>query len=147
MIDKVLTHDHLSVMAGMTPDGKLFTLVRPESLCSVQTVAFLEHVLRHVGRKLLVIWDGSPIHRWGEVPESLTSRHGKKVHVEAMPGYAPDLSPWDQGGWHHLKQVEMGNLSCMDLDELHLELHLAIGRLRQKPHLIRSIYAAAGLPT
>jgi hypothetical protein len=147
VIDKVLTRDHLSVMAGMTPDGKLFTVVRPESLSSVQTVAFLEHVLRHAGRKLLVIWDGSPIHRWGEVPEYLAGPRGKKVHVEALPGYAPDLNPWDQGGWHHLKHVEMGNLSCMDLDELHLELHLAIGRLRQKPQLIRSFFAAAGLPT
>lgn len=145
VIDKVLTRDHLSVMAGMTPDGKLFTLVRPESLSSVHSVTFLEHVLRHAGRRLLVIWDGSPIHRWGEVPEYLASPHGKKIRVQALPGYAPDLNPWDQGGWHHLKHVEMGNLSCMDLDELHLELHLAIGRLRQKPHLIRSFFAAAGL--
>jgi hypothetical protein len=147
VIDKVLTHDHLSVMAGCTPDGKLYTLVRPESLSSLHTVIFLEHVLRHTGQRLLVIWDGSPIHRWGEVPEYLSGPQGKKIHVEALPGYAPDLNPWDQGGWHHLKHVEMGNLSCMDLDELHLELHLAIGRLRQKPRLIRSFYAAAGLRT
>jgi hypothetical protein len=31
------------------------------------------------------------------------------------------------------------------LEELHLELHLAIGRLRQKPHLIRLFFKAAGL--
>jgi transposase len=147
VIDKMLTRDHLSVMAGCTPDGKLYTLVRPESLSSVHSVTFLEHVLRHAGRKLLVIWDGSPIHRWGDVPEYLSGPQGKKIHVEALPGYAPDLNPWDQGGWHHLKHVEMGNLSCMDLDELHLELHLAIGRLRQKPVLIRSFFAAAGLRT
>jgi hypothetical protein len=98
---------------------------------------FLEHVLRQAGRRLLVVWDGSPIHRWGAVQEFLADGGAKQVHLEAMPGYAPDLSPWDQGGWHHLKHVEMRNLSCMDLDELHLELHLAIGRLRQKPHLIQ----------
>jgi transposase len=147
VIDKVLTRDHLSVMAGCTPDGKLYTLVRAESLSSVHSVTFLEHVLRHARRRLLVIWDGSPIHRWGEVPAFLSRSQGKMIQVEALPGYAPDLNPWDQGGWHHLKHVEMGNLSCMDLDELHLELHLAIGRLRQKPHLIRSFFAAAGLRT
>ena len=145
VIDKVLTRDHLSVMAGFTPEGKLYTLVRPEALSSLHSVTFLEHVLRQVRRKLLVVWDGSPIHRWGEVPEYLSGPRGKKIHVEALPGYAPDLSPWDQGGWHHLKHVEMGNLSCMDLDDLHLELHLAIGRLRQKPDLIHSFFAAAGL--
>lgn len=145
VIDKWLTRDHLSVMAGFTPEGKLYTLVRPESLSSSHSVVFLEHVLRQAGRRLLVVWDGSPIHRWGAVQEFLANGGAKQVHLEAMPGYAPDLSPWDQGGWHHLKHVEMRNLSCMDLDELHLELHLAIGRLRQKPHLIHSFFAAAGL--
>ena len=50
-----------------------------------------------------------------------------KVWVEALPGYAPDLNPWDEGGWHHLKDVEMRNLVCRDLEELHEEFHLAIG--------------------
>lgn len=145
VIDKWLSRDHLSVMAGFTPAGKLYTLVRPEPLTSAHTVAFLEHVRRHAGKRLLVIWDGSPIHRWGAVREYLSSGAARSVHVEALPGYAPDLSPWDQGGWNHLKNVEMRNLSCMDLEELHLELHLAIGRLRQKPRLIQRFFAAAGL--
>ena len=55
VIDKVLTRDHLSVMAGFTPDGKVYTLVRPESLTSMHSVTFLEHVLRQVGRRLLVV--------------------------------------------------------------------------------------------
>lgn len=145
VIDKWLSRDHLSVMAGFTPEGKLYTLGRPESLSSSHSVAFLEHLLRQTRTRLLVIWDGSPIHRWGAVREYLSGPGGKRVHVGALPGYAPDLSPWDQGGWHHLKHVEMRNLSCMDLEELHLELHLAIGRLRQKPRLIHSFFAAAGL--
>jgi transposase len=145
VIDKWLSRDHLSVMAGFTPEGKMYTLVRPESLSSSHSVVFLEHLLRQTGRRLLVVWDGSPIHRWGAVQEFLAEGGAKRVHLEPMPGYAPDLSPWDQGGWNHLKHVEMRNLSCMDLDELHLELDLAIGRLRQKPHLIHSFFAAAGL--
>jgi len=145
VIDKRLTRDHLSVMAGFTPAGKVYTLVRAEAFTSEHTVMFLEHLRHQAGKRLLVIWDGSPIHRWGAVPEYLASGAAKTLHVEPLPGYAPDLSPWDQGGWHHLKHVEMRNLSCMDLEELHLELHLAIGRLRQKPHLIHSFFAHAGL--
>ena len=64
--------------------------------------------------------------------EYLAEGGAKRIHVEAMPGYAPDLSPLDQGCWQHLKHVEMRNLACMDIEELHLEVHLAIGRLRQK---------------
>jgi len=146
VVDKKLTRDHLSVMAGVTPTGKLYTLVRQTSLKSLESVVFLKHLLVQTGQKLMVIWDGSPIHRWGAVQEFLAAGGAKRVQVEAMPGYAPDLSPLDQGCWHHLKHVEMRNLSCMDMEELHLEIHLAIGRLRQKPHLIQSFFAAAGLP-
>ena len=145
IIDKWSSRDHLSVMGGFTPEGKVYTLVRPEALTSAHSVVFLEHLLRQTQRRLLVIWDGSPIHKWGAVREYLAEGKAKRIHVEPLPGYAPDLSPWDQGGWNHLKHVEMRNLSCMDLDELHLELHLAIGRLRQKPRLILKFFAAAGL--
>lgn len=139
------TRDHLSVMAGVTPAGKLYTLVRQESLSSSHSVVFLKHLLMQTGKKLLVIWDGSPIHRWGAVQEFLAEGGAQRVHLEAMPGYAPDLSPLDQGCWQHLKHVEMRNLACLDIEELHLEVHLAIGRLRQKPQLIQSFFAAAGL--
>lgn len=145
IVDKWLSRDHLSVMAGFTLAGKVYTLIRQKALTAAQSAEFLEHLLRQTGKRVLVIWDGSPIHRWGTVRKYLSSKSVKQIKVETMPGYAPDLSPWDQGGWHHLKHVEMRNLSCLDLEELHLELHLAIGRLRQKPGLIQSFFAAAGL--
>jgi transposase len=139
-----LTRDHLSVMGGMTPLGKVYALARQESLNGLHSVEFLAHLLRVAGKRLLVIWDGSPIHRRAVVKEFVTATRGK-VWLEALPGYAPDLNPWDEGGWQHLKHVEMRNLVCLDLEELHQEFHLAVGRLRQKPHLVQSFFAQAGL--
>jgi transposase len=138
------TRDHLSVMGGMTPEGKVYTLARQESLNGLHSVEFLAHLLNVAGPRLLVIWDGSPIHRRAAVTEFVARRRGK-VWLEALPGYAPDLNPWDEGGWNHLKHVEMRNLVCQDLEELHEQFHLAVGRLRQKPHLVRSFFAQAGL--
>lgn len=138
------TRDHLSVMGGMTSSGKVYTMVRQRSLNGLDTVDFLEHLQRVAGRRLLVLWDGSPIHRRTEVKEFLADSRGQ-VWIEALPGYAPDLNPWDEGGWQHLKNVEMRNLVCLDIEELHQEFHLALGRLRQKPHLIQSFFAQAGL--
>src|SRR5512142_2134759 len=138
------TRDHLSVMGGMTPEGRVYTLIRQESLNGLQCIEFLLHLRRVAGERLLVIWDGSPIHRRVEV-RGVVARRGGRVWLEALPGYAPDLNPWDEGGWHYLKDVEMRNLVCRDLEELHQELDLAVGRLRQKPHLVRSFFAQAGL--
>src|SRR5208337_680413 len=139
-----LTRDHLSVMGGMTRGGKIYTLVRQESLNGLHSIEFLVHLRRVAGKRLLVIWDGSPIHRRAEVQEFVSETRGK-VWLESLPGYAPDLNPWDEGGWHYIKDVEMRNLVCRDLEELHQEFHLAVGRLRQKPHLVQSFFAQAGL--
>jgi transposase len=145
ILDEWQTRDHLSVMGGLTPAGKVYVLVRPESLNGLHTVEFLLHLRRQVGTRLRVIWDGSPIHRRAVVTDFLHSPAGRGIEVERLPGYAPDLNPWDTGGWDHLKHVELRNVTCLDLDELHLELHLAIGRLRQKPHLVPLFFKAAGL--
>ena len=46
-------------MGGVTPTGKIYTLVRQESLNGLHTIEFLKHLIRHVGPRLLVVWDGS----------------------------------------------------------------------------------------
>jgi transposase len=139
-----LSRDHLSVMGGLTAAGRVYTLVRQEPLNGLHAVEFLSHLLRVAGGRLLVVWDGSPIHRRAEVKEFVEGS-GARVRVEALPGYAPDLNPWDEGGWHRLKNVEMRNTACRDLEELHEQLHLAVSRLRRKPGLVRSFFAQAGL--
>ena len=40
--------------------------------------------------------------------------------------------------WQHLKRVELRNVTCLDLEELQMQLHLAIARLRQKVDIVRS---------
>ena len=137
------THDHLSVMSGITMEGRLYTMVRDRALNSADSVKFLRHLVRHVSNKLLVIWDGSPIHK-GEVRSFLTNGGAKQVHLEQLPPYAPDLNP-DEGVWQHLKHVEMRNVCCSDLSHLRRELRCAIVRLRRKPQIIQGCFSTAGL--
>jgi transposase len=138
------SRDHISVMGGMTLQGKVYTLTRQKPLTGLHCIEFLVHLGWVAGDRLLVIWDGSPIHRRAAVTGFVSETRGQ-VRLESLPGYAPDLNPWDAGGWQHLKHVEMRNLVCPDLEELHLEFHLAVGRLRKKRHLIRAFFEAAGL--
>lgn len=143
VLDEWQTRDHLSVMGGVTVRGKVDTLVRPTSLNGLHTLESLLHLGRLAGSRLLVIWDGSPIHRRAEVNEFVAEARDAIV-VERLPSYAPDLDPveWPR---RHLKQVELRNLSCRDLEQLHLEFHLASGRVRQKPRLVRSFFEGAEL--
>ena len=122
-----------------------FPLHYPLFLSIMRIAVFLEHLLHKVGKRLLVIWDSSPIHRREEVKDFLSSiGKGSTIHVEPLPPYAPDINP-SEGAWHQLKQIEMRNVACLDLEDLHMELHLAIGRLRRKSHVIQSFFSRAGL--
>ena len=138
------TRDHLSVMSGITPHGWLFTMTRYEALNGVDSVHFLKHLLSQTHRKLLVIWDGSRIHRNEEVKSFLSHGAARKIHLERLPAYAPDLNP-DEGVWKHLKHVELRNTCCLDLNDLYHKLSLAVLRLRRRPFLIQSFFAQAGL--
>ena len=137
------TRGHLSVMGGVTPAGRVYTLARQESLNGLHSIEFLGHLLRLAGDRLLVIWDGSPIHRRAAVREFVAGTRGR-VWLEALPPYAPDLNPVEWM-WQHLKHVELRNLVCLDLEELHGEFHQAVGCLRHKSHLVPSFFAGAGL--
>ena len=138
-----LTHDHLSVISAITPHGRLFTHVQDRSIRGPDVVAFLRQVLRQIRGKLLVIWDGAPIHRGHAVRDFLATGAAKRLHLVQLPGYAPDLNP-DEGVWNHLKRGELKNRCCQDLDELRWELGLAIRRLRHKPHLLTACVRQCG---
>lgn len=130
-----LTWDHLSVIAAITPDGKLYVAIQDRAFKGTDIVAFLKHLLRHIPGKLLLIWDGLPAHRGQAVKDFLRAGAAKRLHLEQLPGYAPDLNP-TEGIWQYLKYVEMKNLCCPTLLHLRDELRKAIARLRHKTQVI-----------
>ena len=138
-----LTRDHLATISGITPDGRLFQHVREQALHGAEVVSFLRHLLHHIPGTLLVIWDGSPIHRSRVVKQFLREGAASRLHLEQLPGYAPDLNA-DEGIWNYLKRVELRNVCCHDLPQLNRELHLAIKRLRRKRTVIQGCIRQAG---
>ncbi len=131
-----LSRDHLSVMSGITLEGKLLMMEQERAFKGPDVVRFLKHALRRIPGKLLVVWDGSPIHRGKVVKEFLKSRvAASRLQLEQLPGYAPELNP-DEGIWKHLKYVELKNVCCRSLSELRRELRKAKERLRHKKHVI-----------
>ena len=78
------SRDHVPVMSGITMDGRLYTLVRDNALDRLDSMLFLRHLLPHRADKLVVIWDGSPLHT-GEGRTCLTAGGAKQIHVEQLP--------------------------------------------------------------
>jgi transposase len=138
------TRDHLSAISAISPEGKLYFHCQDGALNSEDVIAFLEHLLREVPGRLVIIWDGSPIHRSHTIKEFLSHGAAPRIHLERLPAYAPELNA-DEGLWQQLKGVEMRNLCCWHLPHLRRELRGAVKRVRRKPRLIQSFFRGAKL--
>jgi transposase len=138
-----LTRDHLSAISAVTADGRVFMQVQPQAYRSQHVVRFLRHLLRHIAGKVLIIWDGSPIHRSHTIKAFLASGGAARIHLERLPSYAPDLNPVE-GLWCYLKRVELRNLCCQTLTELRYELRLAVASLRHKRDILLSCIRHCG---
>ena len=138
-----LTRDHWSVIGGLTAEGRLLLQMQEQAFRGPAIVRFLQHLLRQIPGPLLVIWDGAPIHRAQVVQDFLAQGAADRLHLEQLPGYAPELNP-AEGVWHYLKHVELRNVCCDDLPELRLELGLAVKRLRHKRRVLAGCMAQCG---
>jgi transposase len=92
VLHEQLSREHLSAMSGITLEGKLLMMEQEGAFKGTDVVRFLKHALRQTPGKLLVIWDGSPIHRSKVVKEFLKSGAASRLKLERLPGYAPELT-------------------------------------------------------
>lgn len=136
-----LTRDHLS--GGITPKGKIIMQTQDHSYKGPDVVRFLQLLLREIPGKLLVIWDGAPIHRCQAVKEFLAKGGAKRIHLERLPASAPELNP-QEGVWNRLKRVELKNVCCLDVQHVQRELRRAKERLRHRRSVLCQCFAHAG---
>jgi len=137
------TRDHLSVMGGLTPGGRMFMQTQDHSYKGPDVVRFLQLLTREIPGKLLVIWDGAPIHRCQVVKDFLAHGGAKRIHLERLPAYAPELNP-QEGVWNLLKRVELKNVCCLDVPHVQREVRRAKERLRHRKSVLRQCFAHAG---
>jgi transposase len=138
-----LTRDHRSASGALTSGGRLFLQTQSGAYHRTEVVRFLRLLLRKISGKLLIIWDGAPIHRGQPSKDFLARGAAKRIHLEQLPGYAPDLTPVE-GIWNDLKCRELGNVCCSDFPELDRTLRRAKERLRHKRHVLQGCITECG---
>jgi transposase len=138
------TRDHLSAISALSPEGKLYFHSQDHAFNSEDVVACLEHLRREVPGRMVMIWDGAPIHRSHTIREFLIHGASQRIHLERLPAYAPELNP-DEGVWPQLKGVELRHVCGFDLPHLRGELRDAVKRVRRTPRLLRGFFQGAGL--
>ena len=84
--------------------------------------------------------NGTPIHRNKVLKTCLAKGTAKRIHLEQLPGFAPNLNH-DEGIWQNLKRYEFGNACCSDVEK---ELLRARERVRHKRAVIRGCFTLVG---
>jgi transposase len=123
-----------SAISGVTTDRRLFLMVRKGTIATSQVIVFLRHLLRHVRRRIVLVWDNLNTHKSGAV-RAFVAAHQERIHIEYLPAYAPELNP-DEGVWRYLKHVELGNFAPRNLAELKNALRRSVKKIQRKPDLI-----------
>jgi transposase len=136
--------EHLSAISALLPAGKLDCHCQAHAFSAHDVVAFLEHLLREVPGRLVIIWDGAPIHRSRTIRACLANGAAQRLHVERLPASAPELNP-GEGLWPQRKGVELRNLCCFAIPHLHSELRGAVIRVRRQPRMLTRCFQGAGL--
>jgi transposase len=138
------TRDHLSAISALSPEGQLYFYSQDRAFNSDDVVAFLEHLLREGPGPMIVIWDGASIHRSHTIQEFLANGAARRLHLERLPAYAPELNP-GEGLWQQLKGVELRHVCGVDIPHLRGELRNAVKRVRRKPRILAGCFQGAGL--
>jgi transposase len=123
----------LSLIAGITWWNFYFKLF-PGTVRAPQVIEFLQHLMRHLPRPLLVIRDRLPGHRSLDVRDFVAGQDGR-LTLEWLPAYAPGLNPVEHI-WGHLKQHELANLCPREFWELSAAARAALRRMPRRPTLV-----------
>ncbi|WP_229599749.1 IS630 family transposase [Runella slithyformis] len=138
IIEEKAGKEHLSLIAAMAPNGRLYVGGQDKAYNSEGVVDFLEYLCRRYRSKdLIVIWDGATIHRSQAIKDFLARKKGR-VHLVALPGYSPELNPVELL-WSQLKR-ELKNRVFLDLTDLAEVLKEKIEEVRKDTELLVSFF-------
>jgi transposase len=132
----------LSMIAGLSLTNAYFRL-HEGSIKSAQIVEFLKALVKHIGRRLLIVWDGLKAHRSRLVREYVDGLDGHIV-LSFLPPYAPELNPVEYL-WAWLKRHALANY-CPD--SIATLAHTARGKLKsaqRRTSLIAAFWKQAEL--
>jgi hypothetical protein len=140
-------HDRLSNIAALSVSpvrhhlGLYFQLL-PENVRNEHMLWFLTEMHRHFGRKIILIWDRSSVHR--SAAAYFEKHHPDWFQFEWLPAYAPELNPVEQC-WNHTKYADLSNFIPDNVGHLHDAVSGSIQDQQQNQPLLRSFFQTARL--
>jgi transposase len=129
-----------NMISALTNRGALAFRVFSGRFVTVVFIDFLERLLKHAGRRnVVLIVDGHPVHK-AKVVRAWLKEHAHRIRMFLLPGYAPELNP-DELLNHDVKQA-VGKTRPRDRDDLKSAVRSWLHRRQKQPEVVRNFFAA-----
>lgn len=140
-------HTKISVITALTVSPirnrlGLYFRFHFENIKGKDVRSFLSYLMRHIRGHLIVIWDNAQIHK-GQPIRELCRRHSR-LHLVALPPYAPELNP-DEGVYAFAKTA-LANGQPHDEWDLLRSLLQVLSALRRSSSHLRGFIKHSDLP-
>lgn len=120
----------------------LYFALHEKNIQQAEVGGFLRQILKHLRGPVTIVWDNSRTHK-GETIKDLCRRF-KRLHIEALPPYAPELNP-DEGVWSQAKTA-LANGCPYTIDELWASLLKTLKDIGASQSCLRACVHKSGIP-
>lgn len=139
--------DRLSVISAisMSPKRRLLRLyfaMQDANIHADDFESFVAELLLHFPKGVILVIDRWMVHRSGA--RRLKERFGKRIDVEWLPAYAPELNPVEQI-WNYSKYSQLANFIPDDIEHLADTLDASLSNQAMQQNLLRSFFHCAKL--
>ena len=124
--------------------GLFYQALVNEYFNNQRTALFLEMLMRELPHRLIVVWDGGPMHKGDPIAEAV-ERVAPRLTLERLPPYAPMLNPVEPL-WSWLKYSRLANFAPTDAKELHRAVTRELNAIADETEILQSIWHASELP-
>jgi transposase len=105
--------------------------------------AFLEALLVAVPGRVVVVWDGGPMHK-GDPVRQTEEVYSDRITLERLPPYAPMLNPVEPL-WSWLKYDRLSNFAPRNALELNQRVFAELIQVRRDQKLLQALFHASDL--
>jgi hypothetical protein len=140
---KVSTIGGLSISPKRRHLGWYLQFHPDQGIGQAEVIEFLRCLLRHLRGRIIVVWDNLGAHKGRELRTWLG--RGKRLHLEFLPPYAPELNP-NEYGWAYLKGGDLANYCPADGDQLHEAVVAAGEHAASQQPVLRGFVRGTQLP-
>lgn len=143
--DKVSTIAALSVSPQLRHLGLHWRTDVDHFLDAAAVVRFLRDLLTFLPGRVIVVWDNGSNHQGPLVRAFLAKGAGRRLHLERLPPYAPELNPVEWV-WSHVKYGKLANFVPRHVRHLEDKVRGHLRAVGKTPGLLKALWRGCELP-